>query len=306
MKGTGRHAHSRLSLGKATSVETGCAWVQSPARRRVASRPPRWHLPRVYLPSDGCSCGLRCDKHRWRRATLSVVDSRGSYRWDPVVPLVGVGSVHLSRTLRRRCVLTVVGAAAVLAVAACGGAGGSKGGTSSPTPVSGSPSAAASASAGAHNQADVRFAQEMTPHHRQAVVMADMAPRHGASSEVKALAEKIKQEQTPEIDTMSNWLTSWGERVPPEQSGMGPGSPSGMPGMMGERQMDELRNTRGTSFDKMFLTMMIEHHQGAVKMADTEKQQGSYGPAKDLAGKIATTQTAQIAQMRKMLAGSTP
>lgn len=136
--------------------------------------------------------------------------------------------------------------------------------------------------------------------------MANMAPRHDASPDVQALAGKIKQEQTSQIDSMTHWLTSWGERVPPEQSGMAPGSPTGMPGMMTEQKMDELRDTRGTSFGKMFLTMMIEHHEGAVEMADMEKQQGAYGPAKEMAGKIAATQTAQITQMRTMLAGSTP
>ncbi|MDT0468632.1 DUF305 domain-containing protein [Streptomyces gibsoniae] len=214
----------------------------------------------------------------------------------------------LSLTSRRGMALAVVGPAAALAVTACGGGGAGTGGTSSPTPATAPPSATASAAAstGQHNQADVRFAQEMAAHHRQAVVMANMASQHGASPDVKALAERIKQEQTSQVDTMAHWLTSWGERVPPEQSGLGPGSPGGMPGMMTEQKMDELRDTRGTSFDEMFLTMMIEHHQGAVEMADTEKQQGAYGPAKEMASKIATTQTAQITQMRTMLAASTP
>ncbi|MCK7625203.1 DUF305 domain-containing protein [Streptomyces sp. RS10V-4] len=104
----------------------------------------------------------------------------------------------------------------------------------------------------------MRFAQEMIPHHRQAITMANTAPRHDASPDVRALAEKIEKEQTSEVSTMSDWLTSWGEKVPPEQSGMGPGSPSGIPGMMTAQQMDELRGTRGTSFGKKFLTMMIE------------------------------------------------
>ncbi|MGI5133226.1 DUF305 domain-containing protein [Streptomyces sp. CA-106110] len=214
----------------------------------------------------------------------------------------------LSHTSHRSIALAAVGTAAALAVTACGGGGASRGGISSSTPATVSPSATASAtaSAGQHNQADVRFTQEMITHHHQAIVMANMAPQHGASPDVKALAEKIKKEQTSQVDTMAHWLTSWGERVPPEQSGLGPGSPSGMPGMMTEQKMDELRDTRSTSFDKMFLTMMIEHHQGAVEMASTEKQQGAYGPAKEMASKIATTQTAQIAQMRTMLAGSTP
>ncbi len=133
--------------------------------------------------------------------------------------------------------------------------------------------------------------------------MSDMVAAHGTSPDVKALAEKIKKAQAPEIETMSGWLKAWGEKVPSGVSmdGMGHGDDSGMPGMMDDRDTDRLGNARGNAFDTMFLTMMIEHHEGAIAMAETEKQQGSYGPAKALAGDIITSQTAEITQMRNML-----
>ncbi|QRX93469.1 DUF305 domain-containing protein [Streptomyces noursei] len=204
----------------------------------------------------------------------------------------------------RHATMAAAAAVAALVLAACGGNGSKGGGSPSPTATPSGPTA--SASAGQHNRADVAFAQGMIPHHRQAVVMANMAEQHASSGEVKSLAEKIRKAQQPEIDTMAGWLKAWGEQVPPGQSGTGPGSPTGMPGMMSDQQMDALRDTTGAAFDKMFLTMMISHHQGAIKMANTEKQQGAYGPAKEMAGNIATSQTAEIAQMRKMLGTGSP
>ncbi|MGI5254252.1 DUF305 domain-containing protein [Actinacidiphila glaucinigra] len=208
----------------------------------------------------------------------------------------------LSRSLSRRAALAAVAAAAALVLAACGST--DHAGGTHPTHAA----ATASASAGQHNQADVTFAQQMIPHHRQAVAMAEMAATRASSGEVKSLADKIKQAQDPEINTMSGWLTAWGKDVPQdmggmdhEMPGMDHGNASSMPGMMGSDQMGDLDGASGKVFDTMFLTMMIEHHQGAIDMAKTEKDQGAYAPAKALAGDIVTAQTAEITQMRKML-----
>ncbi|MDX2819133.1 DUF305 domain-containing protein [Streptomyces sp. PA03-5A] len=210
----------------------------------------------------------------------------------------------LSRSLSRRAALAAVAAAAALVLAACSGT--DHAGGTHPTPAAAT--ATASASAGQHNQADVTFAQQMIPHHRQAVAMAEMAATHASSGEVKSLADKIKQAQDPEINTMSGWLTAWGKDVPQdmggmdhEMPGMDHGDASSMPGMMGSDQMGDLDGASGKVFDTMFLTMMIEHHQGAIDMAKTEKDQGAYASAKALAGDIVTAQTAEIAQMRKIL-----
>jgi len=100
---------------------------------------------------------------------------------------------------------------------------------------------------------------------------------------------------------MSAWLTAWGEKVPQGMDGMDHGDASPMPGMMNDQQMDDMRGASGKAFDTMFLTMMIKHHEGAVEMAETEKKQGAYGPAKELADDIITAQKAEITQMRRML-----
>ncbi|MEU5145599.1 DUF305 domain-containing protein [Streptomyces yangpuensis] len=207
--------------------------------------------------------------------------------------------MNTNRSLPRRAALAATAVAAGLILAACG--------NDNTTNTAGTAPAAATAPAPSeadrHNQADVTFAQGMIPHHRQAILMSDMVAAHGASPDVRALAEKIKKAQAPEIETMTGWLKAWGEKVPTGVSmdGMGHGDDSGMPGMMDDQDMDRLGKARGNAFDTMFLTMMIDHHEGAIAMANTEKQQGVYGPAKALADDIITSQTAEITQMRSML-----
>jgi uncharacterized protein (DUF305 family) len=203
-----------------------------------------------------------------------------------------------NRSLIRRTALGATAAAATLVLAACSSSNGMAGmdhGTGSGA----SASATATASAGAHNAADTGFAQQMISHHRQAIEMADLAATRASSSDVKALATKIKGEQDPEIATMSGWLTSWGEKVPQEMKGMD--MSSDMPGMMSSADMTQLQKAKGTGFDTMFLEMMVKHHQGAIVMAQTEKAKGTYGPAKKLADSVITAQSTEIKQMNKLL-----
>ncbi|MFI8992578.1 DUF305 domain-containing protein [Streptomyces sp. NPDC053542] len=208
------------------------------------------------------------------------------------------------RSLSRRAAAATVAATAALVLAACGG-GGSDDEAQSLSPK---PPASASAEAGTHNAQDIAFAQGMIPHHRQAIEMSEMASGHASSPKVRHLAERIKKAQGPEINTMSGWLTAWGEDVPRGMPGMnGTGRdwdhsvPPGMPGMMGRKDVEKLKKFSGQDFDAMFLTMMIEHHKGAVKMATTEKAKGKYGPAKKLADDIGTSQSAEITEMNKLL-----
>jgi uncharacterized protein (DUF305 family) len=154
---------------------------------------------------------------------------------------------------------------------------------------------------GDFNNADVTFAQSMIPHHEQAVEMAKMAKMHASTPEVKILADKIESAQGPEIMTMQGWLKSWGK---PEASGslgdMAHGT--GMPGMMRDGDMSGLEKATGATFDKMFLTMMVAHHTGAIEMARTEQSKGKNADAKALAKKIEAAQTTEITEMKKMLA----
>ena len=194
-----------------------------------------------------------------------------------------------------------------VALAGCGDAS-----TAPATPAAPAPASSAAAQAGAQfNQADVAFAQGMIPHHREAVEMADLATDRAKNPEVKSLADQIRTAQEPEIDQLTGFLTAWGAEVPADNgmagmdhgnmSGM-PAMPSAMPGAMAPEQMEQLRNATGAEFDRLFLTMMIEHHQGAVRQAQEEVDQGSNPDAKQMAEKIVADQNAEIARMRKLQA----
>jgi uncharacterized protein (DUF305 family) len=179
-------------------------------------------------------------------------------------------------------------AAAVAAVlAACGT------GSTSPVGLPASGIALASVTVGpwAHNAADVAFARQMITHHHQAVAMAEMAVTRSHSPQVKALAAKIEAAQRAEIRQLSVWLRAWGQRVPAPRAS----------GMLSSAEMAKMRAASGPAFDRIFLTMMIIHHEGAVRMAKTERLHGEYGPARSMAKSIMTSQTAQIAQMKRLL-----
>ncbi|MDK9500933.1 DUF305 domain-containing protein, partial [Streptomyces katrae] len=199
--------------------------------------------------------------------------------------------MNTHRKLIRRIAIAAAAGVASLVLAACGNGGNGTGSTE----MGSTPSATASVQAGDHNAADVSFAKAMIQHHRQAVDMAELADTRAASSETKDLAVKIKAAQDPEIKTMSGWLTAWGEEVPPEMEGHD--MSTGMPGMMSMGDMDKLEKATGAEFDKLFAEMMIKHHEGAIEMAKTEKSDGKYGPALQLADAVIVAQTAEIEQM---------
>ncbi|MFJ9566650.1 DUF305 domain-containing protein [Streptomyces fuscichromogenes] len=196
---------------------------------------------------------------------------------------------------RTRVVLVALTATAALALAACGSGDDSAGGAH----ASHSAAAGATATAGAHNAQDVSFAQTMIPHHQQAVAMAGLAADRASSAQVKDLAARIEKAQDPEIETMTGWLKAWGEEAP--MAGMDHSGHAGMAGMMSDKDMTMLKQAKGTDFDTMFLTMMVEHHRGAVEMAGTEKAKGGYGPATSMAASIVTGQNAEIKEMNKLL-----
>jgi len=158
---------------------------------------------------------------------------------------------------------------------------------------------------GDFNDADVTFTQSMIPHHEQAVQMAKMAKMHASTPEVKNLADKIEVAQGPEIATMKGWLKDWAKDESGSVGGMdhdsGGMDRGAMPGMMSDEDMSRLGVATGAGFDQMFLTMMIDHHTGAIEMAKTEQSKGKNADAKALAKKIEADQTAEITQMKKLL-----
>jgi len=155
-----------------------------------------------------------------------------------------------------------------------------------------------SGTSGNHNAADVTFAQDMIPHHRQAVEMAGYVATRSTNPQVKALAQQIEGAQSPEINQMTGWLAAWGQ---PVTAGSGMSMGSSMHGMMSDSDMSMSQTLDGPAFDKMWLSMMTEHHTGAIDMAKVELAQGRYGDAKTLAQSITTSQAAQVTQMHALL-----
>jgi uncharacterized protein (DUF305 family) len=166
-----------------------------------------------------------------------------------------------------------------------------------------------------YTAADVHFMSGMIGHHAQAIVMARWAPTHDAGPALRRLAERIINAQQDEIATMQQWLRDRQQVVPDGHSaGMkmmmnGVEHEMLMPGMLTESQMQQLDKARGTEFDRLFLTFMIQHHRGAVSMV--QDLFGSYGAGQDevvfkFASDVNVDQTTEIARMEKMLASSTP
>ena len=149
------------------------------------------------------------------------------------------------------------------------------------------------------NNADVMFAQMMIPHHEQAIEMADMLlAKDGIDSDIVTLAEDIKAAQQPEIDQMEEWLQAWGADMG-DMGGMG-----GMghdDGMMSDDYMAAFQDATGAEASRLFLEQMIEHHEGAIDMAQNEVDNGQNADAIDMAESIIDTQTAEIAQMEQLL-----
>ena len=156
-----------------------------------------------------------------------------------------------------------------------------------------------------HNDTDVQFASDMIQHHTQALDMVRLTENRTLDPQVEKLADDIRAAQAPEIETMTGWLEDWDEKVPDAMSGHDMGDMEGdspeMPGMMSSDEMAALASASDADFQDMWLQMMIEHHEGAVEMAETEQADGAYAPAIELAGDIIKSQTAEIDEMKSLL-----
>ncbi len=190
---------------------------------------------------------------------------------------------HLAATL---------GLAATLVLTACGNDGSTSG-----TAMDGMGGQTRSSSpAQAGRPGDVMFSQMMVPHHEQAVEMADLALKNdSASTEVKSLAQQIKAAQDPEIATMNGWLKEWNAPVSAEMNH------GGSDGMMSAEDMASLEKASGAQFDRLWLTMMVQHHQGAIEMAQGVLDTSSDTRVKTLASAIIEGQKKEITTMQGLL-----
>ncbi len=153
-----------------------------------------------------------------------------------------------------------------------------------------------------HTEADVAFVQAMVPHHQQALEMTAMVDERTASKQVPLLAERIEVSQTDEIAQLENWLTARDEALPGEHSHHGDHAEL-MPGMLTPDELENLRAAQGRRFDRLFLTYMIRHHEGAVIMVEElfAADGGQEPQVFQLASHIESDQLVEIARMRQML-----
>jgi uncharacterized protein (DUF305 family) len=157
--------------------------------------------------------------------------------------------------------------------------------------------------------ADVAFMQGMIMHHSQAVEMTALITSHTQNKDVRSLGEKISRSQSDEISFMRRWLVARGEPVSIAMPGMPDMDMSGnpiepMPGMLTPEQMEALHNAKGAEFDHLFLTGMIQHHQGALVMVKDLFDTPGAGQDADLfdfATDADNTQRAEITIMQNML-----
>jgi len=163
------------------------------------------------------------------------------------------------------------------------------------------------------NEADELFVRMMVPHHAQALEMCALARTRAKDRQVVALARRIQGAQGPEMLMLSSWLQARGIEVPRTVDDLASheghtdheahGEAMASHGMLTDQQMAELARARGAEFDRLFLAGMIQHHQGAVTMADTAMAEGSDMLALEVAADISAGQSAEIERIRDIRRG---
>ena len=200
-----------------------------------------------------------------------------------------------SRQIRRAFSVAILAVALVTTAAACSNDDGTTGNSGATTTRGQTATAELPDDV---NDADVAFVQGMVPHHEQAIQMSELVIANGDDPTVIALAEQINAAQGPEIDQMNTWLDDW-DIDPAGSDGMD--GMDGANGMMSDDVMDMMSEAMGADLDRMFLETMIRHHQGAIRMAEVELEEGSNADVLALAQAIIDGQQAEIDQMNGML-----
>ncbi len=150
-----------------------------------------------------------------------------------------------------------------------------------------------------HTPADVQFMQGMIGHHSQALDMTELVPARTSREDIPILALRIELSQQDEINMMERWLEVRGEPVPSLHRHHEPGATL-MPGILTAEQMGRLAEGRGTTFDRLFLEFMIQHHEGALIMVDELLSTRSAGQESTIAAFAADVVADQRAEMDRM------
>lgn len=149
------------------------------------------------------------------------------------------------------------------------------------------------------NDADLEYVRGMIVHHQQAIDMTALAPERAADSRLKGLAARIADAQGPEIGMMNRWLTGHDLPAVNPKDGHAHGL---MPGMASAQDMARLAAATGPEFDRLFIDLMIRHHEGAIQMAGEVQTAGADVRVQEMADDVIAEQTDEIRRMQGMRA----
>jgi uncharacterized protein (DUF305 family) len=160
-----------------------------------------------------------------------------------------------------------------------------------------------------YGDADVTFMSDMIPHHHQALVMSRLVAERTGRNAMIELADRITATQKDEIAFMQDWLRERGEPVPDPTDHAAMHTHHDMAGMASPEELEQLEAASGADFDRLFLELMIDHHQGAIEMVETLLD--TRGSAQDpvlyeFVIDVLNDQTAEIERMNAMLSGFSP
>jgi uncharacterized protein (DUF305 family) len=159
-----------------------------------------------------------------------------------------------------------------------------------------------------YTKADLEFMQGMISHHAQALEMTVLVPSRSKSEALRKLALRIELSQDDEIKMMQGWLKARGEEAPDVRAHHAHGAKL-MPGMLTPEEMEGLADAKGTAFDRLFLELMIKHHQGALTMVENLLSEPGAGQDSDIFAFISdinADQSMEIARMGTMLKELSP
>lgn len=149
------------------------------------------------------------------------------------------------------------------------------------------------------NDADIAYVRNMIVHHQQALDMTALAPDRAADAKLKGLADRISDVQGPEIGMMNRWLTGHDLPAVNPKDGHAHGQ---MPGMATAEDMAKLTAAFGPEFDRLFIDLMIRHHEGAIQMATDVQTKGADVRVQEMADDVIAEQTDEIRRMQGMRA----
>ncbi len=155
-----------------------------------------------------------------------------------------------------------------------------------------------------YSPADVRFMQDMIPHHQQALEMSELVTERTNRQEIIEAAGRIKASQGDEINFMQKWLADRNESSPEPGHMDMMHTHLDMAGMASAQEMDQLSRAEGVDFDRLFLTLMIRHHEGALEMVENllEQPGSAYDPLLfEFTNDVSNDQTAEIERMNAAL-----